>query len=569
MEQRRNARAGELGDPRENPPTSRIVRHDSHMRKSRPGIEPGLLWWEASSLTGRPPWPLPSRVVVSIFVFGVIQYDIVMQEVSGVCCGDVVTEVDVSQNQISNQYASGKSLNIPSPQSLMFLPFLEQQLRAFRSCRPRDPPPSRRRRCPRVGLCDASGSWARVTERLVSIDSKLVPADMSHFPTQQRRLHDVCRAARHTEFTTLRNEIVWQAFPTMANTQLITPVYLELFSEFVAERRGCVKGDTATRIKSSIAAKRKALNWRAVFSSCCVYLWDFQQRPYYFIGAKLTSVTGTFAVGHGVWDIESVCGKYPVLKFRVNPLLIPPHSVPTWATAQLAHMSATVAGGGGVAPCDGGDKSSPRHTPPQAAAQHHQHHQHLQQQQHHHPDPDAPLNLSKPKMSPGGGGGVPHQLPHHQHQQGLPLGLHGLEQPVAATTPKLLPPNLMVPHAFLPYTGLPPHLGPLPSPAGKLGITTSQGMPQTKEGLMSPDKHPHFPLHMYGLPTPHLPSPKSHREEQPLGSSKDESDFMAACQSSYRVCCYNSNVFVEPVDRRGSYIATSGYWTTKCDHITG
>ncbi|KAJ8867242.1 hypothetical protein PR048_031041 [Dryococelus australis] len=43
MEQRRNARTGEMGDPRENPPTSGIVRHSSHMRKSGsdpPGIEP-------------------------------------------------------------------------------------------------------------------------------------------------------------------------------------------------------------------------------------------------------------------------------------------------------------------------------------------------------------------------------------------------------------------------------------------------------------------------------------------------------------------------------------------------
>ncbi|KAJ8888407.1 hypothetical protein PR048_007897 [Dryococelus australis] len=38
MEQRRNERAGEMGDPRENPLTSGIVRHDSHMRK--PGSDP-------------------------------------------------------------------------------------------------------------------------------------------------------------------------------------------------------------------------------------------------------------------------------------------------------------------------------------------------------------------------------------------------------------------------------------------------------------------------------------------------------------------------------------------------
>ncbi|KAJ8887576.1 hypothetical protein PR048_013793 [Dryococelus australis] len=41
MEQRRNARAGKMGDPRVNPPTSGIVRHDSHMQKS--GSDPA---WE-------------------------------------------------------------------------------------------------------------------------------------------------------------------------------------------------------------------------------------------------------------------------------------------------------------------------------------------------------------------------------------------------------------------------------------------------------------------------------------------------------------------------------------------
>ncbi|KAJ8878527.1 hypothetical protein PR048_019105 [Dryococelus australis] len=58
MEQRRNERAGETGDPRENLPTSGIVRHDSHMRiseGSRLGIEPGSPWWEASRLTAQSP----------------------------------------------------------------------------------------------------------------------------------------------------------------------------------------------------------------------------------------------------------------------------------------------------------------------------------------------------------------------------------------------------------------------------------------------------------------------------------------------------------------------------------
>ncbi|KAJ8877705.1 hypothetical protein PR048_022160 [Dryococelus australis] len=61
MEQHRNEMAGGTGDPREDPPTNGIVRHDSHMRRlgvTRPGIEPGSPWWGASRLTAQPPWPL-------------------------------------------------------------------------------------------------------------------------------------------------------------------------------------------------------------------------------------------------------------------------------------------------------------------------------------------------------------------------------------------------------------------------------------------------------------------------------------------------------------------------------
>ncbi|KAJ8867214.1 hypothetical protein PR048_031009 [Dryococelus australis] len=64
MEQRRNEGSGETGDPRENPPTSGIIPHNSHWPKcgmNRPGIEPGSLWWEASSLTAQPPWRFSQR----------------------------------------------------------------------------------------------------------------------------------------------------------------------------------------------------------------------------------------------------------------------------------------------------------------------------------------------------------------------------------------------------------------------------------------------------------------------------------------------------------------------------
>ncbi|KAJ8878858.1 hypothetical protein PR048_019447 [Dryococelus australis] len=50
----------ETGDPRENPPTSGIVRHNSHFRKSgvsRSEFEPSSFGWEASSLTAQPRGP--------------------------------------------------------------------------------------------------------------------------------------------------------------------------------------------------------------------------------------------------------------------------------------------------------------------------------------------------------------------------------------------------------------------------------------------------------------------------------------------------------------------------------
>ncbi|KAJ8886773.1 hypothetical protein PR048_012985 [Dryococelus australis] len=52
--------AWQTGDSRVNPPTSCIVRHDYHVRKSGatpPGIELGWPRWEASSMITTPPQP--------------------------------------------------------------------------------------------------------------------------------------------------------------------------------------------------------------------------------------------------------------------------------------------------------------------------------------------------------------------------------------------------------------------------------------------------------------------------------------------------------------------------------
>ncbi|KAJ8889034.1 hypothetical protein PR048_008528 [Dryococelus australis] len=54
-------------------------------------------------------------------------------------------------------------------------------------------------------------------------------------------------------------------------------LYLELYSAFEAEKRGSDKDHSITCIKCAIDTKRKVLNWRAMFSSYCVYLCDFQR----------------------------------------------------------------------------------------------------------------------------------------------------------------------------------------------------------------------------------------------------------------------------------------------------
>ncbi|KAJ8878093.1 hypothetical protein PR048_022560 [Dryococelus australis] len=56
--QRRNARAGEIGDPRENPQTDDIVPRCGNLRATPSGVKPGSPRWEACSLTTEPPLPL-------------------------------------------------------------------------------------------------------------------------------------------------------------------------------------------------------------------------------------------------------------------------------------------------------------------------------------------------------------------------------------------------------------------------------------------------------------------------------------------------------------------------------
>ncbi|XP_050297622.1 transcription factor SOX-5-like isoform X2 [Anthonomus grandis grandis] len=212
-----------------------------------------------------------------------------------------------------------------------------------------------------------------------------------------------------------------------------------------------------------------------------------------------------------------------VAKSPLTNHMLPPHQVPNWISAatSAAHLA-------------------------QIQQQHHQQQQHLNSQslnntsERHTPpqnnpsppppppsDPDAPLNLSKPKSSMtnagsgggGGGGGSSPQAPpatssSHQHRQSLN------DQPVAATVPRLLPPNLMMPNrAFLNYAGLPPTF---PVPPGMDGRMKGNEVRQ-----QNMDKQPHFPpLHMYAMPAP----PNLGGRPKEGEGIKEETDFLNACQ---------------------------------------
>ncbi|XP_024942467.1 transcription factor Sox-5 isoform X2 [Cephus cinctus] len=120
---------------------------------------------------------------------------------------------------------------------------------------------------------------------------------------------------------------------------------------------------------------------------------------------------------------------------------------PSWATAHLAQMSTQME-----------KESSP--TPassavvPAAASL---------------PDPDTPLNLTKPKCSSTGA--TASSSPGSDSHHSMGAGSSGQqEQPLAATAPKLFPPGLPMSRNYLPslsYAGLPPHLSPISAPMGK------------------------------------------------------------------------------------------------------
>ncbi|XP_063992568.1 transcription factor SOX-5 isoform X2 [Diachasmimorpha longicaudata] len=147
-------------------------------------------------------------------------------------------------------------------------------------------------------------------------------------------------------------------------------------------------------------------------------------------------------------------------------------------------------------------------------------------------DPDAPLNLTKPKSSSSGATASSSSPGSDSHSTGA--GSSGQqEQPLAATAPKPFPPGLPIPRNYLPslaYGGLPPHLSTLSSPMGKVMVKeeTSAG------GSAAVEKH--YAMHgMYGLPPSTNAIPSSPQSQRPIKHSssrdeptQDEQDFLSS-----------------------------------------
>lgn len=261
--------------------------------------------------------------------------------------------------------------------------------------------------------------------------------------------------------------------------------------------------------------------------------------------------------------------------------MLPPN-VPNWVSAAAAsmHLNAQIPTSNAqtnheikrsISSSPTTTTSSPSPTPPPSSSAANSTQTTTISSSHHLSDPDAPLNLSKPKYAtqthtstattPTSAPNSPHNYPVEHHA----MSPH---HQMMAPSPKFLSSNLVMPRAFLPYaTALPPHMGgqsvPMPVVDGTNGSSRRHGTSGgsiKQERAMSPSAgaaqvqsmldnhhHPHFPFnHMYGLPTPpHLvpggggPPPNSgnknsHREDMMMNTpSKEEADFMAACQSEY------------------------------------
>ncbi|XP_034933777.1 transcription factor SOX-5 isoform X3 [Chelonus insularis] len=146
-------------------------------------------------------------------------------------------------------------------------------------------------------------------------------------------------------------------------------------------------------------------------------------------------------------------------------------------------------------------------------------------------DPDAPLNLSKPKSSSETPASSSPR--HESHSTGVAGSSgSGQEQPLAATAPKLFPPGLPLPRNYLPtlpYAGLPPHLSSLSSP--KVVVPDEAGAPGgsvAASAVAAVEKH--FAMHgIYSLPpNPGAIAPSPQNQRPIKQEPQEDQDFLSS-----------------------------------------
>ncbi|KAJ8870630.1 hypothetical protein PR048_029653 [Dryococelus australis] len=294
VEQRWNEGTGETGDPLENLPTSGVVRHDSHMRKS--GSEPGSPRWEANLICtvrrydgntarfGRRSdeaarsacnfaWCKPFYLcspftVTSNFVEALLKF----------CFQDIPPppEFEVSRRPICKAdsclfmnciiASTRKAIQLGGaarPRS--------RSEEAIRATLTRTPSASSLLRASRVQCFRRDAVLCKLDR-----NTEVLLHSMNHHRLNDARMRNQWRMS--LSFVTpsrlltvtgagvkvIQIEIGGWLSPQHACLSVLAPVpaYLGLFSVLQAVQRWGDKDDNATRIKCAIVAKRNALNWR-------------------------------------------------------------------------------------------------------------------------------------------------------------------------------------------------------------------------------------------------------------------------------------------------------------------
>ncbi|KAJ8890655.1 hypothetical protein PR048_010164 [Dryococelus australis] len=178
----------------------------------------------------------------------------------------------------------------PIPQSTLLLPrpLHPSTYRQAVACLRGGDKMTSRRGASSMARLDASSVFARRGDETVVAHVSVAPSTPMLLRPQASGITEALEAVKHYRDFNSLYEKTRSAFTLSAQrsaaqrsaARRVTHTWLTIFCEGAGfgsekeefEKRGSDKDYTATRIKPAIATKRKALNWRAVSYSSCVYL---------------------------------------------------------------------------------------------------------------------------------------------------------------------------------------------------------------------------------------------------------------------------------------------------------